>query len=207
SNALCRMTIARPYASLAERLRYLERELILARGRPAVRHLDLVDQLEHRHALGRLVRRHLEGWPPVPPEVDRVKEVPERVCHDHEPTYLVQHMPQLHRPPDPRHVAVQPDHDHVSHVRRDFHPAAYEQPAPLAELLQWVRLPHDPLTARPARDRNRQDIRRKRLPAIASIGTQRGRGSTQTRPARKHSSYANRLSLCHAVPLQQPRWC
>ena len=122
-DALRRMTVARSDALLAERLRYLERELILARGRPAVRHLDLVDQLEHRHALGRLVRRHLEGWPPVPPEVDRVKEVPERVCHDHEPTYLVQHMPQLHRPPDPRHVAVQPDHDHVSHVRRDFHPA------------------------------------------------------------------------------------
>src|SRR5207244_4939384 len=35
---------------------------------------------------------------------------------------------------------------------------------PLSHSLRFFRLPRDPLTARTARDRNRQDIRRKRLP-------------------------------------------
>src|SRR5437870_12659733 len=48
---LRRMTIARSDASLSEHLRHLQRELVLARRRTAVGHLDLIDALEHRHPL------------------------------------------------------------------------------------------------------------------------------------------------------------
>src|SRR3989441_1978781 len=75
---LRRMTIARPDASLPEHLRHLQRELVLARRRPAVRHLDLIDELEHRHALGRFLRGHLKRRPAVPPEVNRAEKLRER---------------------------------------------------------------------------------------------------------------------------------
>ena len=74
--------------------------------------------------------------------MDGVEEVPEGVRHGYEPAHLVQRPAQLCRLADAGQVSLQPDGDHVAHIRRNFHAAAYEQPAPLPELLQHVRLPH-----------------------------------------------------------------
>src|SRR5436309_16082781 len=100
------MAVAGTDAALAQHLRDLQRELVLARRRAAVRHLYLVDQREHRHPLAGLLGRHIERWPPVAPEVDRIEEMAERVRHSHEAADLIEHAPQFRGATDARNIPL-----------------------------------------------------------------------------------------------------
>ena len=142
ANALRRMAIAGANARLAEHPRNLERELILLRVRATVRHLDVVDQAEDRHLLGRLLRRHVERRAALTPKVDRIEEVAEGVGDDHEAAEVVQHGSKLLRLANPRHVRRESDGDDVAHVRRDLHAPVDEEATLLAELLELVVIPH-----------------------------------------------------------------
>ena len=126
----------------AEHTGDLERELVLLRVGAAVRHLDVVDQAEDRHPLGRLLGRHVERRAALTPEVDRVEEVAEGVGDDHEPAEVIQHRSQLLRLANARHISGEPNGDDVAHVRRDLHAPVHEEAALLAKLFERVVLPH-----------------------------------------------------------------